>query len=139
MVRYPGPFLQSLRIKLRCSQREFADLIQLSYAHTSQIEAGKRLPSWEVLLRWLDAGGGRIEFIGPDGPDPLDQLTPEERHLIETFRALPPEHRRLVHRFATALPGHDIAREGVVLALSLLEKSGIVHASSIRTPAASGE
>lgn len=85
-------------------------------------------------MGWLEIGGARMQLIGPDGPGPLDELAPDERKLIELYRALPPEHRASITRLAMALPGHDVAREGVLLALSLLERQGLMHTKPAEAP-----
>jgi len=95
-----GGRLKEIREKLGLSQEDFADVLQISRGHLSQIENGKRNISYSIIsllseklpvvnLNWLIIGSGKMFFSKsekqyvsePENVTFFSHLTGESRHL----------------------------------------------------------
>jgi transcriptional regulator with XRE-family HTH domain len=87
-----GQRIQRLRGEL--TQEEFAGRLGVDRKSVSGWETGKRLPDGSSLLVMRRDMGADLNFILGGGEADLSVLSPEERSMVEVYRAAPPVVRR---------------------------------------------
>lgn len=101
LVRHPkqetiiGALIRDQRTRLRLSQSQLAELMEVDHAMVSRMESGTRRPSIDLLARIADA----LEIPLPDLALAVCEIDPGEyREAIRTQ-----ERERLIDAFASAL------------------------------------
>lgn len=100
-----APILKMLRIKSGKVQREIAEHIGVAVSTITHIERGRRLPSLEILLGWIEYCGGSLYIVHQN--DPQNPTPPNLRRLVEKCEALPSEDIRRMEEVAHALSNVD--------------------------------
>lgn len=109
--------LKDLRQRAGLSQPELAEKMKIGASMVSLVESGRRLPSLDLLNRWLQATDARMEIVG-DSNDPLAVLGGEERQLIEHWRELDSKGRDVVLQIARLWKSLDHAHRFTLSILS---------------------
>ena len=95
-----GTRLAEIREHAGFSQSALAREVGTSQSAISQIEAGERNPSYEMLRQISDALGVSVaHLVGAD----VDTLTPEEQIHFRQYRSLPEDARKELQEFAAYL------------------------------------
>lgn len=137
--------LRSVRHRAGLTQAQLSERlltagVSASRGRIANYEAESRRPPLEIIEQWAVACGHRLVLeLVPVEQDELGELSPEEEAHLRVLRSLPVEQRRIVERLAIALPGHDIARQGLIMQLTLLEQFGRSNAVGIGDPADKSE
>ena len=99
--------IKNLRKRKGLTQKQLAEMCDLSESMISNLESGKKLPSFETLLKLAEAlecstsdiiDNKKIPITEGDGQNLLDlsQLNKEQRKLIEDVLRLNPQQRSAV-------------------------------------------
>ncbi len=106
-----GARLQQIREDQGLSQTQFAELVGTSQSTISQIEAGERNPSYDMLRRLATALSVTIGYVL--GETEISDLNPEEEAYFREFRGLSESARRQLSQFAQFLrTTHGIDEDG---------------------------
>ena len=88
--------IRELRIAAGKSQAELADLIHVNKQTISQYERGVRYPKKENMEALADYFNVSIDYLTGKVNVTQIVLTPEERHLIESYRKLSASNQHLI-------------------------------------------
>lgn len=95
-----GKRIAQVREEKGLTQSALARAMDISQSAVSQIEAGERNPSYEMLRSIATALGVSIpHLVGA----PVEKLTPEEETHFRQYRGLSPEARKELQGFAAYL------------------------------------
>ena len=95
-----GKRIAKIREQVGHTQSSLARAVGTSQSAISQIEAGERNPTYEMLRQISEALGVSVPHLcGAD----VEQLAPEEQALFRQYRGLPPAARQELEAFATYL------------------------------------
>ena len=92
--------IAEIREQAGFTQSALARAVGTSQSAISQIEAGERNPSYEMLRQIADALGVSVAYlVGAE----VEALTPEEETHFRQYRSLPDDARRELQEFAAYL------------------------------------
>lgn len=95
-----GPRIAQIREDAGFSQSSLARAVGSSQSAISQIEAGERNPSYEMLRQIAEALGVSTPYlVGAE----VEQLKPEEQAHFRQYRGLPEGARRELEEYAAYL------------------------------------
>lgn len=95
-----GKHLQQIRTDAGLSQTALARQVETSQSAVSQMEAGERQPSFNMLRRLAKAlGVSPAHLLGED----VDQLTEEEQMHFRQYQSLPEEAKQELRDYAQYL------------------------------------
>lgn len=126
-----GAALRAMRESRGISREEMAQALGCTRGAVAHYEAGRR----KIPIDHIDAWGRlcdrtlSIEFLRTS-----DESAAALARLNRAIRALSPAHQELVIRLAESLPGHDVAREGVLRQIEVLERFGRLDAGTSAAP-----
>jgi transcriptional regulator with XRE-family HTH domain len=104
-----GKRIAQVREEKGLTQSGLARAMDVSQSAVSQIEAGERNPSYEMLRSIAAALGVSIpHLVGA----PVEKLTPEEETHFRQYRGLSPEARKELQGFAAYLQQKQQQRKG---------------------------
>jgi transcriptional regulator with XRE-family HTH domain len=104
-----GKRIAQVREEKGMTQSALARAMDMSQSAVSQIEAGERNPSYEMLRSIAGALGVSIpHLVGA----PVEKLTPEEETHFRQYRGLSPEARKELQGFAAYLQQKQQQRKG---------------------------
>ncbi|AVX31842.1 helix-turn-helix protein [Carboxydocella thermautotrophica] len=97
-----GKHIKKLRDQYELSMNELARRSGVAQSSISEIESGKRQPTFEVLERIISGFGlSFAEFFSEETPD----MPPDLRQLLQEAESLTPEQRQLLTAFLKSLKG----------------------------------
>jgi transcriptional regulator with XRE-family HTH domain len=103
-----GKRIAEIREQAGLSQSGLARSIGSSQSAISQIEAGDRNPSYDMLRQVADALGVSVpHLVGAE----VEKLTPDEQAHFRNYRGLAPEARRELDDFAAYLRQKQASRK----------------------------
>lgn len=108
-----GARVQEIREDQGLTQTEFAELVGTSQSTISQIEAGERNPSYNMLRRLASALNVSVGYVL--GETEVSDLRPEEEAHFREYRSLSEGARRQLSQYAQFLrktQGIDTAEDG---------------------------
>lgn len=92
--------LQEVRTDAGLSQTALARIVETSQSAISQMEAGERQPSFDMLRRLAKAlGVSPAHLLGED----VDKLSEEEQVYFRQYRSLPDEAKQELRDYAEYL------------------------------------
>lgn len=95
-----GDRLARIREDAGLTQSALARAVGTSQSAISQIEAGERNPSYEMIRQLATALGVKLAYLIDDG---VEGLTPEEEVHFRQYRSLPPNAKEELKEFAAYL------------------------------------
>lgn len=102
-----GDRLRDLRLRRGLTQVQLGELLGLDQTTVSGVEAMNRVTTTKTLEAWIAVCGGSLSISGPGPAEALDQLTDEERAMVEAARRIPEAERQLVVDVIRAWPRLD--------------------------------
>ena len=112
--RPTGPeLLKKMRASKGWTQAEMAEHLGLSTITVGQYERGTRGFKYDLLQRWAEICGWRIEAFQPGAT--------EGETVAASLRQLPPGEEALARRIIELLPGQDLDVLAVVLGMLRLK------------------
>ena len=118
--------LKKMRASKGLLQRDIADALSVDTSTITHIERGTRLPSIDVLFRWISVCGGTLQILGAgDVADPLASLSPQQRAVMEAMQEMDVEDAGRLVGVARALRTTD----GLARDLLVGQLDGIVGAT----------
>lgn len=104
-----GPRIAQIREDAGFTQSSLARAIGTSQSAISQIEAGERNPSYEMLRQIAEALGVSTPYlVGAD----VETLRPEEQVHFRQYRGLPEPARRELEEYAAYLRHKHAQKQG---------------------------
>lgn len=97
--------LKAMRVQAGLTQGDLADRLGLAQTTVSSYEVGRRFPTTDLVDRWAEECGGRVEIVQP-GSSPLGSLPPgvlaDLRELASGWESLPVNTRQAILLLAKA-------------------------------------
>jgi len=100
-----GQRLREERKRLLSSQRELADVCNITREAIGRYERGENIPGGDVLAKMAEAGAD-VLYILTGNRTPLPGLTHEESALLDNYRHSPPDGRKSIENI-----GHAFAQQ----------------------------
>ena len=117
-----GSVLRTLRLRNHMTQRQLADILQVSESRIGMYERSQREPDFEMLEAIADyfnvdmdflTGRSDVErqytFVPPDIP--ASPLTADETQLVEDYRSLNPEGQTAARTMMAGLTAQPIYKK----------------------------
>jgi transcriptional regulator with XRE-family HTH domain len=102
-----GEQLRQLRVAAGLRQIDLVRAGVAGQSTVSETENDTRPTTTDVIERWLSVCGGSLTISAPGRAEALDQLSDEERAMVEAARRIPEAERQLVVDVIRAWPRLD--------------------------------
>lgn len=98
-----GEKVRKWRTSRGWTQAELAHRVGIGVSTVAHIEGGTRRPSWENLLRLMSVFDSEVRLLEPDAGVVTEELSAEEREVVEAIRKLRRSQSTDDHRRADVL------------------------------------